>query len=90
MMLTITRGDFLQLSEPCKRELLALMGFMTAPEGSDDELIPYEDGGSYQADSRFTNSEFEDEQESPSSAKRVIDVTQEQAIELISKIVTRA
>jgi hypothetical protein len=86
MMLTITRGDFLQLSEPCQRELLALMGFMTAPEASDDESIPYEDGGGYQADPRFTNAELGDGQVSPLSSKRVVDVTQGQAMELISNI----
>lgn len=86
MMLTITRGDFLQLSEPCQRELLALMGFMTAPEAGDDESIPYEDGGGHQADPGFPNAELMDGQESPSSAKRVVDVTQGQAMELISNI----
>jgi hypothetical protein len=86
MMLTLTRSDFLSLSEPCQRELLGLIGLLTTPDAGDDESIPYEEGGAYQVDPRFTNAEFEDGQESPSGAKRVIDVTREQAIELISNI----
>jgi len=86
MMLTITRGDFLQLSEPCQRELLALLGFMTAPETSDDELIPFEEGGGYQTAPPISNAEFDDGQEAPSNTKRVIDVTPEQAMDLISNV----
>lgn len=86
MMLTITTEDFRKLSESCQRELIGLLGYMGVNEGvSDDESIPYEDSFL-----RLDNDDFyfpiSDSQEAPSGSKRVIDITPEQAKELIANI----
>lgn len=84
MMLTITPEDFKKLSEPCQRELLGLLGYMDSDEGN--ESIPYED--SYL---RFHEEDYASPscfmiQEATTSAKRVIDITPEQAKNLIANI----
>lgn len=86
MMLTINQEDFSKLSEPCQRELLGLLGYIDSREGNDDnEAIPYEDNFLQSVDDYpyETNSDI---QEPPSGVKRVIDITPQQAKELIANI----
>jgi hypothetical protein len=82
MILTITASDFRKLSDSCQRELLGLLGFQ---QGDDDESIPYEenfirlvDGDNY--------SPIADIQDASSGSKRVIDITADQAKELLANI----
>lgn len=86
MMLTITPNDFRKLSESCQRELLGLLGYMDSNEGGEDnESIPYEDSYLRLADEDYSLSR-NDNQEAPTGAKRVIDITPEQAQNLIANI----
>ncbi len=86
MMLTITPADFKKLSDSCQRELLGLLGYINGNEGSEDnESIPYEDIYLRLAgDNSYSSNQ--DNQEAPSGAKRVIDITPEQAKDLIANI----
>lgn len=86
MMLTITTADFKKLSDSCQRELLGLLGYMNGNEGSEDnESIPYEDTCLRLAED-YAYSSNPDNPEAPSGAKRVIDITPEQAKDLIANI----
>lgn len=89
MMLTITPEDFRKLSESCQRELLGLLGYMGGYEytesGDDNESIPYEEGyfRFTEVDSSLPLRSLR--QEAP-QAKRVIDISPEQAKDLIANI----
>ncbi len=86
MMLTITPADFRKLSDSCQRELLNLLGFTNGSEISeDDESIPYEESSDRLPDD-YSYQQMPIDQEAPSGAKRVIDITHDQAKELISNI----
>lgn len=83
-MLTITSDDFRKLSDSCQRELLELLGYAgTNEDGEDNENIPYEDGYLRLAEENSADFVI---QEASSVAKRVIDITPEQAKELIANI----
>lgn len=87
MMLTITTDDFSRLSASCQRELLGLLGYMDGDEGSEDnESIPYEDSYLRFPDEDYSFRLRSESQETPSGAKRVIDITPEQAKDLIANI----
>ena len=90
MMLTITPDDFRKLSESCQRELLCLLGYMDDNEfsesGDDNELIPYEDNCLRLPDESYSFRSRSVSQEAPIGAKRVIDITPEQAKDLIANI----
>lgn len=85
-MLTITPNDFRKLSESCQRELIGLLGYMGVNEGvSDDESIPYEDSF-LRLDNDDSYLPIPDSQETSPRSKCVIDITPEQAKELIANI----
>lgn len=90
MMLSITPEDFRKLSESCQRELLGLLGYMDGNEysesGDDNELIPYEDSSMRLPDESYSFRSCSVSQEAPSGAKQVIDITPEQAKDLIANI----
>lgn len=87
MMLTITKEDFTRLSSACQRELLALLGYREGEESDDsNESIPYEDGYFPLPDELHSVLQQSEEAGVPSAGKRVIDITPDQAKELISNI----
>jgi len=87
MMLTITPEDFRKLSESCQRELLGLLGYMDSNEGDEDnESIPYEDSYLRLPDEDYTFQSRSISQETQAGTKRVIDITPEQAKDLIANI----
>lgn len=84
MMLTITSDDFTKLSHSCQRELLELLGFsVTNQDGEDNETIPYDDNYLRMVEDYPPDYAI---QEASSVAKRVIDISPEQAKELIANI----
>ena len=89
MMLTLTADDFRMLSDKCQSEILNLLGYLEGnqrKEDSDDnEAIPFEDSYLRFAEEENYSSSHR-HQENSSSSKRVIDITPEQASELIANI----
>lgn len=86
-MLTITSEDFSKLSSSCQRELLALLGFRGADESDDsNESIPYEDGYPPLPDELHSFDRQSEGSETSSATKRVIDITADQAKDLIANI----
>lgn len=87
MMLTITNKDFSRLSSSCQRELLALLGYREGDESDDgNESIPYEDGCFPPPDEALSYHQHSEDTGIPNAAKRVIDITPDQAKELIANI----
>ena len=87
MMLSISDEDFRRLSPSCQRELLALLGYGECDEGDEsNEAIPYEDRyPSIPDESAYYQQRIEDPAES-GLTKRVVDITPEQAKDLIANI----
>ncbi len=85
-MLIITPADFKKLSISCQRELIALLGFtFDGIEAESDEFMPNEyipENCLYDTD--YSSNQFD--QEIAYSSKQVIDISYEQAKELIANI----
>lgn len=87
MMLTITKEDFSRLSSSCQRELLSLLGYREGDESDEgNETIPYEDGYLPLPDEAHFHRLHSEDPKISNAAKRVIDITPNQAKELIANI----
>ena len=86
MMLTIAPEDFAKLSVSCQRELIGLLGFNVGTNYVDsDESMPFEFSPEQISGEEYYQSTIED-YEAISSAKQVIDITVEDAKDLIANI----